>query len=158
MLMPVDAFNQIDVFVFVVWTGRVLALVWYQAVVVPADLQKQAQAPPAPVPWYGPEILDGLARLRHNAAFTENFSATTLRRSGAENTLLQSCMYSRLTCARKHIKPCCPESCKWVALGWVSLQADVPTKVRFRSAHQKPKTQKPETQKPLTQTTWTPKS
>ena len=29
---------------------------------------------PGSVPWYGPEILASLARLRPNAAFTENFS------------------------------------------------------------------------------------
>ena len=76
----------------------------------------RSPTPPASVPRNGAEILAGPAR---------KTSVTTLRRSGAENTLLQSCMYFRFTCAKKHIKPyICPGSCKWVALGRVSLQAD----------------------------------
>ena len=48
-------FNQNDVFVFVVWTGRVLALVWYQAVVVPADLQNRLRPRPHPFPGTAPK-------------------------------------------------------------------------------------------------------
>ena len=59
-------------------------------------------------------------------------SVKSLRRSGAENTLLESCMYSRLTCAKKHKKP----SALRVVGGWpwVGKPAGrrTPTKARFQ--------------------------
>ena len=91
-----------------------------------------ARPPPAPVSWYGPEILAGLARLRHSAAFTENFSNHC--EAQRQNTLSfsRACIRALLVARNK--------SCKWVALGWVSLQADAqaPTTARFRVAHLQP--------------------
>ena len=54
-------------------------------------------------------------------------SVATLRGSGVENTLH---LYSPCLCEEAY-KAVCPESCNWVPLGWVSLQADA----RPRSAH-----------------------
>ena len=59
-------------------------------------------------------------------------SVRIMRRSGAESTLLQSCMYSRLAYAKKHIKPYALTVVRWWPLGWVSLQADAhPQKSAF---------------------------
>ena len=54
-----------------------------------------------------------------------------------ENTLLQSCMYSRLTCVKKHIKLYALRvvSCRWVTLRWVSLQTDVRPQMRAFAWH-----------------------
>ena len=69
------------------------------------------------------EMLSGLASLRHNAAFTENLSNTIAKIRHRKHTPSVVHVFWLYLCEEAY-KAVRTESCKWVDLGWVSLQAD----------------------------------
>ena len=61
--------------------------------------------------------------LRHNAAFTENFSNIIAKIRRRKHTPSVVHVFSPYVCEETY-KAVGPESCEWVSLGWVSLQED----------------------------------
>ena len=79
----------------------------------------------------GHGMLAGLARLRHNSAITANFSNNIAKIRRRKHIPSVVHVFSPYLCEETY-KAVCPESCNWVALGWVSLQAGArPQKCAF---------------------------